>query len=357
MKRVTLEGVSKSFGLTNVLNHVELSIEAGEFFVFLGSSGEGKTTILNIVAGVIRPDKGVVKIGDEIVDDSSNLYLPPEKRDVGYVFQNYALYPHMTVYDNIAFPLRMRKLSKDEISSRVKHVAEMLRIDHLLDRKPAQLSGGQQQRVAIARALVKEPKVLLMDEPFSNLDPYLRTTVRTEIRRLIKQLGITTIMATHDQEEAMSLADRIAILKKGVIEQIGSPNEIYDSPRTTFVANFLGNMNLIETVVNSGEVKIGNTKLKIEKIENNSANRSRVLIGFRPEHVTLGEGPLKGRIADIEYRGGKWVVFIDVNGEQQIKAISQKQLDIGQKINFGAKILYVYDEDGKLVNVLKIEDT
>ncbi|MGC8836674.1 MAG: ABC transporter ATP-binding protein, partial [Infirmifilum sp.] len=182
MGMVELEGVTKSYGKNRVLEGISLSAEKNEFLVVLGASGEGKSTILNIISGVVRPDKGRVVIDGEVVDDSGKTYIPPEKRDIGYVFQNYALYPHMTAFDNIAFPLRMRKLPENEVKKRVLEVAEMLRISHVLDHKPSQLSGGQQQRVAVARAIVKEPKLLLMDEPFSNIDPALRASVRWELK-------------------------------------------------------------------------------------------------------------------------------------------------------------------------------
>ncbi len=350
MKGVIFKKVCKSFGSLSVLNSLSISVEPGEFFVVLGPSGEGKTTILNIAAGIIRLNSGIVEIDGEIVDNSTDSYVPPETRGIGYVFQNYALYPHMNVYKNIAFPLKMKKLQKDEIDSRVRRVAGMFEIDHLLERRPAQLSGGQQQRVAIARAIVKEPEVLLMDEPFSNLEPNLRNTVRTEIRRLIKKLGITTIMATHDTEEAMSLADRVAILRKGRLEQVGIPSRIYEQPRSLFVANFLGGINTLKVAVENGNIKLGKLNLKLESNNGNGNGVDKqVLLGFRPEHVVLGNGPLMGKVVDSEYMGGVWTTFIDTEAGQ-IKAISSSEPDIGENIRFEVSSFHVYTENGEFMN-------
>ena len=235
MVEVRLEKVTKRFGRVVALDSVSLVFEDGKFTPLLGPSGSGKTTLLYTVAGIYKPTSGRIYFDGEDVTD-----LPPNKRNVGLVFQNYALYPHMTVYDNIAFPLRLRKMPERKIDERVREIAKLLHIDELLDRYPSQLSGGQQQRVALARALVKEPTVLLLDEPLSNLDALLRIMIRAELKRLQKDLGITTIYVTHDQAEALSMADTVVVIDKGRIQQVDTPQNVYNRPRNLFVASFIG---------------------------------------------------------------------------------------------------------------------
>jgi len=250
MARVELRNVTKKFGKVVAVDRASLVVDDKEFFSLLGPSGCGKTTLLRIIAGLEFPDEGDVLIDDRVVTR-----LPPKDRDVAMVFQNYALYPHMTAFDNIAFPLAVRRrelnLSKDEIRKRVVEVARLLNIEELLKRYPSQLSGGEQQRVALARALVRRPKVWLLDEPLSNLDAKLRIIMRSELKKLQKTLGITTIYVTHDQVEAMSMADRIAVMNKGRVLQVGTPDELYHKPADTFVATFIGAppMNLIPCVL------------------------------------------------------------------------------------------------------------
>ncbi|RLE58654.1 MAG: sugar ABC transporter ATP-binding protein, partial [Thermoprotei archaeon] len=233
MAKVSVKDLLKKFGNVIAVNKISFEVNDGEFVVLLGPSGCGKTTTLRLIAGLETPDGGEIWIGDKLVND-----LPPKDRDVAMVFQNYALYPHMKVYDNLAFPLRLRKLPKDKIDRKVREVAKLLRIDNLLDRYPRQLSGGQQQRVALGRALVREPHVFLMDEPLSNLDAKLRVYMRAELKRLQRELGITTIYVTHDQAEAMTMADRIVVMNEGKIQQIGTPSELYYKPANLFVAGF-----------------------------------------------------------------------------------------------------------------------
>lgn len=280
-------GISKHFGQLRVLEDLSVEVARSELFVILGPSGEGKSTFLNIVAGLLRPNRGELYIGGELVDESRGVYVPPERRGVGYVFQSYALYPHMTAYDNIAFPLKMAKWSKGDIDRAVREVAEMLNIVDVLHKKPHQLSGGQRQRVAVARAIVKRPRLLLMDEPFSNIDPALREGVRAEIKRLVKKLGITTLLVTHDREEALSLADRVAVLMGGRFVQAAPPAELYARPCCARVARFLG-LNVISL--------------------NGRA------IAFPPEGVVLGRGDLSGKILDVEYRGRGWMAYVQLDG-------------------------------------------
>jgi iron(III) transport system ATP-binding protein len=235
-----IESLSKSFGETRALKDVSIAIEPGELFFLLGPSGCGKTTLLRCIAGFYRPDRGAIRIGERDV-----ARLPPHKRDTGMVFQSYALWPHMSVAENVAFGLRMRKVSRSEREMRVGKALEMVRMSDRAEHKPAQLSGGQQQRVALARALVIEPQCLLLDEPLSNLDAKLRLEMRSEIRRICKQAGLTAVYVTHDQKEALSIADRLAVLDQGTVQQCGTPSEVYRRPLNKFVAGFIGESNFI----------------------------------------------------------------------------------------------------------------
>ncbi|AFA39980.1 ABC-type sugar transport systems, ATPase component [Pyrobaculum oguniense TE7] len=298
------ERISKWFGQQRVLEDLNVEVERSEFFVILGPSGEGKSTFLNIVAGLIRPTKGRLFIEGELVDDSQVVYVPPERRGVGYVFQSYALYPHMTAYDNIAFPLKMAKWSKRDIEKAVREVAEMLNITEVLHKKPHQLSGGQRQRVAVARAIVKRPRLLLMDEPFSNIDPALREGVRSELKRLVKKLAITTIMVTHDREEGFSIADRVAVLMGGKFAQVAPPDELYKKPCCSKVARFLGH---------------------------NVISLNGRYLAFPPDGVVIGEGDFSGVVLDVEYRGRGWVAFVQLDGGL-VKIYLDKKVQPGSKV-------------------------
>lgn len=246
------------------VDNLNLEIRSGELISLLGPSGCGKSTTIFAIAGIHKPTEGCIYFNENIIDS-----IPSEKRNIGMVFQNYALYPHMSVFDNIAFPLKLKKLPKNEIKEKVLEICELVKIDNLLKRKPSQLSGGQQQRVAIARALVKEPEILLLDEPLSNLDARLRVEMREEIRRIQRELKITTIFVTHDQEEAMSISDRIALLKEGVLQQYDVPSNLYKKPKNLFVGNFLGNptMNVFQCEINkeNDSMYLFNQKFKLSK--------------------------------------------------------------------------------------------
>jgi multiple sugar transport system ATP-binding protein len=291
MADVELVKVTKRFGLVAACADVDLRIEDGEFVTLLGPSGCGKTTTLNVIAGLEEATSGEVRIGGRVVNG-----LGPYERDVAMVFQNYALYPHMTVAENIGFTLRLRRRPKAEVRARVGAVAETLELGSLLDRLPRELSGGQQQRVALGRALIREPAVFLFDEPFSNLDAALRVRMRGEIKELHQRLGVTSAFVTHDQEEAMSISDRVAIMRLGRVEQVGTPAEVYGRPRSTYVARFVGSPQMdilagdFRTVDGETRFQVGEVGFRVPAgIAQRAAGRE-VDLGIRPEHVRVGEG-------------------------------------------------------------------
>ena len=294
MSSVHLDKVVKRYGRVTVLDELSLDLPDGNFVTLLGPSGCGKTTTLSLIAGLDQPDSGTIRLGDRDITRT-----PPNERGMAIVFQNYALYPHMTVFGNMAFSLKLQRYSKDAIRRRVKDVSGMLAIDHLLDRKPGQLSGGQQQRVALGRAMVKEPEVFLLDEPFSNLDAALRSRMRTEVKRLHLSLGTTTIFVTHDQEEAMTLSDLIAIMSEGQVVQYGSQHEIYNRPATTYVATFIGKpqMSLVPGALerHADDVVFVAADLRLSlgsasAIGLRDGDWPQVLAGFRAEHVSIVQG-------------------------------------------------------------------
>lgn len=282
---IRVEGVNLSYGTTCVLRDVNLHINSGEFFAFLGPSGCGKTTLLRLIAGFNAAQSGRVLIGN--VDVST---LPPWKRSVGMVFQSYALWPHMSVRRNVAFGLEERKVPKDEIESRVDAALELVGLKHLGDRKPSQLSGGQQQRVALARTVVIRPRVLLLDEPLSNLDAKLRTTMRRELLQLQRELGLTTIFVTHDQEEANTMCDRIAVMNNGIIQQVGHPVEVYDRPANLFVANFLGTVNVLDgEMLRSGTDQIFRIADSTSEVPVRGEIPTDAKLVFRPQNAAFAE--------------------------------------------------------------------
>lgn len=333
---VKLEGVTKRFRNVVAVCNLNLEISGGELLVLLGPSGCGKTTTLRVVAGLEIPDEGRVYI-----DNTDVTYLEPGERGVAMVFQDYALYPHMTAFDNIAFPLKVRakrlRLSKRDIEERVLRVAKMLGIESLLDRKPTQLSGGQQQRVALARALVTEPRVWLMDEPLSNLDALIRLQVRAELKKLQKDLGITTIYVTHDQVEALSLADRVAVMNAGRIVQVGTPREVYENPQHIFVATFIGAppMNIVKCKVSNNLIECPGFVKRIpgEKLQ----GLNTIHIGIRPEHIELTrreESDIEGVVYVVEPLGAEYIinVLIDKDTLIKVKTIREVQLSTGDKV-------------------------
>ncbi|HUK10182.1 MAG TPA: sn-glycerol-3-phosphate import ATP-binding protein UgpC [Stellaceae bacterium] len=286
MAEVTLNGVSKFFGTTKVIEGIDLAIADRELMVVVGPSGCGKSTLLRLVAGLEEASGGEIRIGGRLVNR-----VEPKDRDIAMVFQNYALYPHMSVRENMAYGLKIRGLPKSDIEARVRRAAETLQLMALLDRKPRQLSGGQRQRVAMGRALVREPQVFLFDEPLSNLDAQLRVQMRVEIKRLQQSLGITSIYVTHDQVEAMTLADRLVVMKAGVAEQIGTPLDLYERPETVFVASFIGSpaMNLLPGMLESDRVSLGSGVTLALAASRSNAPRA-VTVGLRPEHLLPDAG-------------------------------------------------------------------
>jgi multiple sugar transport system ATP-binding protein len=292
MASVTVSHITKRFGTSVAVNSLSLDIRDGEFMVMLGPSGCGKTTALRCVAGLEHQDEGDIIIGGERVNDRG-----PKDRDIAMVFQSYALYPHMKVYDNIAYPLRIKQMTRQQLDARVRKVADLLQIEPLLQRLPSQLSGGEQQRVALGRAIVREPKVFLMDEPLSNLDAKLRLYMRAEIKALQKQLNTTTIYVTHDQAEAMTMADRIAVMEKGVLQQADTPDTIYSFPANAFVAGFVGSppMNFLDCTYEDGTLIAGPINLSADPWASSLGSGSReVRLGIRPEDITVSLKPTDG---------------------------------------------------------------
>jgi len=322
MARIALDNVSKRFGPVRAVDGVSLTIEDGEFFALLGPSGCGKTTTLRLIAGLEKPTAGRIAVGGRDVTD-----LPPRDRDVAMVFQDYALYPHMLILDNIGYPLKVRGIPRGEIRRRVTEVAESLKIAELLDRRPAQLSGGQQQRAAVARAVVYKPQVFLFDEPLSNLDAKLRLEARSFLKHLQHELGVTTIFVTHDQAEAVALADRIAVLNEGRIIQVGTPREVYRRPLTTFVASFIGSppMNLIPCRLKlegqTARLEGKSFRLDItswrEPLAAKLQDGAEVILGVRPEHLTLspGQSPrtLPGELYVTQPQGAEYLIIVLVD--------------------------------------------
>ncbi|MEO7760737.1 MAG: sn-glycerol-3-phosphate ABC transporter ATP-binding protein UgpC [Casimicrobiaceae bacterium] len=317
MASVTIKNVEKYFGTTHVIRGVSIEIADGEFCVLVGPSGCGKSTLLRMIAGLEEISDGEIDIGDRVVND-----IPPKERDIAMVFQNYALYPHMTVRDNMAFSLMLAKRPKAEIEERVKKAGDILGLDPYLDRFPRQLSGGQRQRVAMGRAIVRNPQVFLFDEPLSNLDAKLRVQMRTEIKELHQRLRTTSIYVTHDQIEAMTMADKIVVLKDGIVEQIGSPLELYDRPANTFVAGFIGSpaMNFLPGTYR----RDGGSTVEFEggicvpaPTNTTGQDGQRVLYGIRPEHFSLADqGGMPGDIVVVEPTGADTQVFCRIAGQE-----------------------------------------
>ena len=342
MAQVELKNVNKSFGPVHVIKDVDLEINKGEFVVFVGPSGCGKSTLLRLIAGLETLTSGDIVIADRPVMD-----LPPSERGIAMVFQSYALYPHMTVFHNMAFSLSLQGLPKSEIQERVEVAAKILQMEHLLDRRPAALSGGQRQRVAIGRAIVRNPEVFLFDEPLSNLDAALRHDTRVEIAKLHNQLGATTIYVTHDQVEAMTLADKIVVLKDGVVMQVGAPMDLFNDPGNEFVASFLGSpkMNffggkltgLSESGETAGFEGVGISVDAVRLVSSNKKAGDKARLGIRPQHLRLDDnGQLKGKITLVECLGTETVVeLFDSEGKMfRFASPDALSLSVEQEVAF-----------------------
>ena len=362
MASVSLRKLDKSYGALRIVKGIDLEINDGEFVVFVGPSGCGKSTTLRMVAGLESISGGEVMIGDRVVNK-----LPPRERDIAMVFQDYALYPHKTVRENMGFSLKVRGVSASQANASIDEAANMLGISHLLDRRPGQLSGGQRQRVAMGRAIVRRPQVFLFDEPLSNLDAKLRGQVRTEIKRLHQQLGTTIIYVTHDQVEAMTLADRIVVFKDGHIEQIGTPVELYKKPANLFVAQFIGSpaMNILAGTISEAagrnytcHLDCG-TKLALQANDGSFALDDRVSVGIRPENTRMShdetEGPVfSGSVDLVEHLGEAQIVYIDMAGSDTkylIKTPEEADFKLSDIISFTAskKDIHVFSKEGAAV--------
>ena len=336
MASLKIKNLKKSFGGNAVINNISFEVSEGKFCILLGPSGCGKTTVLRLIAGLDQQDKGEIFIGDREVSN-----LTPKERDVAMVFQSYALYPHLNAYENMAFSLRIQKRPKKEIDKKVREVASLLGIDALLHRKPRELSGGQKQRVAIGRAIVRNPKLFLFDEPLSNLDAKLRSIMRVELAKLHQKLRATMIYVTHDQIEAMTLGEKIVLFDQGIIQQVGTPRQVYEKPTNLFVATFIGNprINLIkgQIIMNEGKTFFKSGELMInpglrKELEQYAGHE--VTMGIRPESLTPGGGPIKGELELVEHLGAETLIYVRVDDTRVIsKAPPDFEKKSGEKIS------------------------
>jgi multiple sugar transport system ATP-binding protein len=360
MARIQIENITKKFGELVAVNNVSLDVADGEFVALLGPSGCGKTTTLRLIAGLEVPDAGSIQIGDKTVTR-----LPPRERDIAMVFQDYALYPHMTLLNNIGYPLKVRGVPGQELTRRVTAVAEELQIADLLSRRPGQVSGGQQQRASVARALVHQAQVFLFDEPLSNLDAKLRLEARAFLKHLQQEVGVTAVYVTHDQAEAMALADRMAVMNFGRVMQLGNPLDVYRRPANTFVAAFIGNppMNLLPCQV---DVSAGRIVFEQDRTLDISAHRERwgavvktgkdITLGIRPENISVSAaetpGAIPGQVYVIQPLGGEWLVVMQV-GDQLVSVRlfqdDKPELDKTAWLSFDLDRTFLYDSEGELL--------
>ena len=342
MAEIQINSLSKSFGKSKVIKDISLSIKSRSFTVIVGPSGCGKSTLLRMIAGLEKIDAGEIKIAGKLVND-----LPPKDREIAMVFQSYALYPHMTVFNNMAFGLKLEKRSKDEIDERVHEAAKILQIEDYLQRKPKQLSGGQRQRVAIGRAITRKPKVFLFDEPLSNLDAALRVQMRVELAKLHDQLDATMIYVTHDQTEAMTMADEIVVLDQGIISQSGGPMELYNNPNNLFVGGFIGSpkMNFINTKIISSNTKgtkvdlFGSSDIVIPKISKTSNSGEQVTLGVRPEHLLVNKkssSSWESKVFVVEKLGSGTFLYLEKEGEPLVvETEGDSKIKVGDTVKVG----------------------
>ena len=349
MSKIVIKNLEKSFGDNKVINNFSINIEDSEFIVLVGPSGCGKSTLLRMISGLENIDHGEIFLDQKLINN-----LLPSKREIAMVFQSYALYPHMNVFENMSFGLKMEKIPKNEINQKVNNAATILQIEDLLERKPKQLSGGQKQRVAIGRAITRSPKVFLFDEPLSNLDAALRSEMRVEISKLHKKLNSNMIYVTHDQIEAMTLADKIVVLNKGSIEQYGTPNEIYSDPNNIFVAEFIGSpkMNIIkiekEQIINSSTLSLFNNEITFE----NFKFEDEIYLGIRPEDITLDtnhEIQVEVKIDLIENLGFEKIVYTKLSDKEIIIKSSEDISSQILNISFSKNKIFFFDKNKKRI--------
>lgn len=363
MSSVTYKNVEKRFGDVHVIHDMNVEIADKEFVVFVGPSGCGKSTLLRLLAGLEEISEGEILIGDRVVND-----VPPKDRDIAMVFQSYALYPHMTVYDNMAFGLRLRKTPKDEIDTKVKDAADILGLENLLDRKPKQLSGGQRQRVAVGRAIVREPSVFLMDEPLSNLDAKLRVTARAEISKLHKRLGTTFIYVTHDQVEAMTMGDRILVVKDGWLQQIDSPYTLYEEPRNVFVAGFIGSpsMNFFDATLVGEEGKLwvdtGSFRVPVPEDRKHlygDYEGKEIIFGIRPENIhapkfappQIQAAQIEANVEVVELLGHELHLYLNTAGQAYVATVDTRMApQVGEDVSLVVNMdrMHLFDKNTEL---------
>ncbi len=349
MASVTITGVTKSFGNVKVLQEFNQKFEDGEFITLLGPSGCGKTTMLRLIAGFEKPSSGEIYIGDKLVS-SEKEFLPPEKRGIGMVFQSYAVWPHMNVFDNIAYPLKIQKINKNEIEERVNQVLKIVHLEQYKDRFPSELSGGQQQRVALGRALVAQPEILLLDEPLSNLDAKLREEMRYEIKEITKKLKITVIYVTHDQIEAMTMSDRIVLINKGEVQQVAPPQEIYSKPKNMFVANFVGKVDFIKGKVEGSKILLDNSNG--QTLPNKSLFKGNVVVAIRPENAILSDdGEITGKVYSKFYLGDCNDLRVEIGNGNILRMIARAStyntLNEGDEVKIKILDYFIFKDDGK----------
>ena len=359
MADISIKTINKYYGDVHVIKDISLEIKSQSFTVLVGPSGCGKSTMLRMIAGLEDINSGTISIDGQVVND-----LPPKQRNIAMVFQSYALYPHMTVFDNMAFGLKLEKRSKDEINERVQEAARILQIEDYLQRKPKQLSGGQRQRVAIGRAITRKPKVFLFDEPLSNLDAALRVQMRVELAKLHDQLNATMVYVTHDQTEAMTLADDVVVMDEGIVSQNGSPMNLYNDPKNLFVGGFIGSpkMNIISSKIlssndNSTEVDLfGSSKIIIPKTSTNSSDGDAIHIGVRPEHLLINEdadASWESKVFVVEKLGSGTFLYLEKDGEPLVvQTEGDSNIKVGDtvKIGFTASRCHLFGKDKQSFN-------
>ncbi|MBR4080869.1 MAG: ABC transporter ATP-binding protein [Clostridia bacterium] len=352
MASVTIQNVSKAFGDVVVLKEFDQVFADKEFITLLGPSGCGKTTMLRIIAGFEKPTSGKVYIGDQLVS-SENSFVPPEKRDIGMVFQSYAVWPHMTVFDNVAYPLKIKKVDKAIIKEKVDRILDVVHLSQYADRIPSQLSGGQQQRVALGRALVAEPELLLLDEPLSNLDAKLRESMRFEIKEIQTKLGITVVYVTHDQTEAMAMSDRIIVINRGVIQQIGTPEEIYKRPANQFVADFVGKVDFLRVSAQGGRLKFQTID---QSIPYHGEKNGSLVFAVRPENVMISKAEtydpngdcLRGKLTTCFYLGDVYDCRVDLGNGELLRVIADAatfdEVKVGDEVALHIREYIIFDQ-------------